>query len=668
MKTKLNELPLEVSDRLKKIQQAPDHYAGYYQKDYSRIWPILGLITAIVALSGAFALIQEGEFFEIYIWIPAMALVSWIALASFVYLRRLNKAAIKPYLFINPLYFIRVDLDEVTYYNIWKERKDLKATHHYTNGSYNYTEFLFQFTNGSSESFNISPKQKAENFNQMLADFGANIADYLEKEDYSAVLSHDIFFVPDGQAQKSDPNEMMFEPSSKPRTLPWAMMIGGLLGLLFYVGNCYFYQARLLSYISTPKNGERFLLRFSYNFFADEARKKMVEIYQQQFERDKKSAGKLRQMIQIKECRGLTDEQQAQVLKLYRQQGKLALKVLYDQATANYRQVSQKNNPDPQAQAAVLEILKVAKDQDNYHVKIEYKSTTVGIDKPFYATVKLAGNKTVKRAIVPMTLSFTKKRNHAREQAINNRIKQSFLKIIPEDILQFGANGQIKFDISYTLFPSKYFYFLTKEPALTRKYYKGIKFLWHFQIIIKGKTVYSFKETSEPPAQFKVRGRSFVSRYLPKRSSISAANIYDRMAETSFDNFSAKILKHFGIMKSIRQEQADSLAKQMQKKLSQNLWCSYYKGHYYLYFSWFKKYTRGIHEIRYSWEKPELNRYWIKNGHGSPYLDVSSLPQAKGTLYLQIKLVNKWTSPSLKYAINLKTIGKDGREYIFYPR
>ncbi len=73
---------------------------------------------------------------------------------------RWRQAKLKCRLYVTPLYFIETHLDNVRWWPLWK-LQDLKVTHHYRNGGYQYTDLRLVFPEGA-QSFAINTKDGAE--------------------------------------------------------------------------------------------------------------------------------------------------------------------------------------------------------------------------------------------------------------------------------------------------------------------------------------------------------------------------------------------------------------------------------------------------------------------------------------------------------------------------
>ena len=146
-----------------------------------------------------------------------------------------------------------------------------------------------------------------------------------------------------------------------------------------------------------------------------------------------------------------------------------------------------------------------------------------------------------------MASSFTPELNRSRESSIQGKVKQSFATIIPQGILEFRNKGAIVFKISYTVVPSGMVYYSTKEMPALRKYYTGIRILWKFEMFLKEEKIHAFEEQTEPPLNFHVQEHRQRSPFMLPGGTVSASAIYNAMAQTAFNGFGEKIVRHFGI-------------------------------------------------------------------------------------------------------------------------
>lgn len=300
------------------------------------------------------------------------------------------------------------------------------------------------------------------------------------------------------------------------------------------------------------KDYKRFLRRFPNSMVKAKAQTKLAKIYKQEFEKNLKSATKIRKMTSIKKVEGLTEEQSREITDLYKDKEKMgqSLKKLHDDAIASYKRKSYTANP--KAKEAILRILKESRDNNNYKVSISYRRFTIGLKKTYYGPRSpFAGKFSKGRKCEPIAPSFTSARNATREKVITKKIQAAFQNITTNDILEFvPSKGDIQLKISYIIKPMNMIYQFKKSSELYKKFYKGLVFHWTVGIYVKGKEIYKFRQKTEPPIRFKVRYYRYRSKYsynYDRGSSISATTFYDKMAEEIFEIFYKQLTKHFGM-------------------------------------------------------------------------------------------------------------------------
>ncbi|RME77147.1 MAG: hypothetical protein D6785_12975, partial [Planctomycetota bacterium] len=126
MELPLHQIPKPVYQRLQKLYNDPNQFHGYFE-DTSTVWlDYLGILLGIVYFAGVFLFSSNFSGISQYVWMTVTILVLWIFFASIVHLIRCKKAVLKPFRFLNPLYFLRVDLDSLSYHNFLTELADFK--------------------------------------------------------------------------------------------------------------------------------------------------------------------------------------------------------------------------------------------------------------------------------------------------------------------------------------------------------------------------------------------------------------------------------------------------------------------------------------------------------------------------------------------------------------
>lgn len=552
MQIPISQLPVAIRERLQEIQKNHEEYAGFYQDGTGKGWSYIGITAAIFGFIAMFTL-ASSEKLGWFAWSGIALFNLWILVLSVRYIKRFNTAPIRPFTFLNPLYLTKVDTENVTYYNLWSDREDLNITHNYTNGIYTYTEFDFEFSSGS-ESLQVSPKKRAEELIELIDEYRVYMLESIETDNYDSIMGHDLFF----ELEHGDEGRQIEQSESSGIAWKvWGLTAAAalLFGSGFYVVNLYGMQGRYIdrceSYRTTKYYGpirclERYFTRHTPNVLKDRAQQALIDAYKKKLENNTHSAEELRKLLETETFAHLTHEQNTALKAHIKDEGGRALKVLYDQAIKNY--TLKAKTAFPAARKAIVKLLTIAKDEQKYTVHITYKRNIKATNIRTFTT------KTGKvLRIQPMSPSFVHRYNLLRESAITQRVKKSFKRIIPEEILRFDdIPGEFEFNIEYSLHPYSLYRSVNRRTRAVR-YYRGIRIFWRFKILQKGKLLYEYLDSTRPAKSFSVRSRrryrynrySRYNRY--RRSRIPNSTMYDRMAATAFDNYKRRILVHFGV-------------------------------------------------------------------------------------------------------------------------
>lgn len=546
MQIPIEELHPEIARRLESIQKEPDRFAGFYQATGSPGLALAGVVLAVLLGAGALVFAFSGEKpWPPWAWAVYWFFCLWMGLAGNLYRRRYRQAPLKPFVFINPLYFTRVTLDEVRFHSLWKEMEDFDVTHHYTNGVYQHTAFTFDFGAGGKEGITVSPMDSAELLRASIIKYRDFVLRSIQEENLEEVGAHDLFIEVAGGGERSGDQRPSLQPRpGRRRAWPSALVGGAAAGALCFFINGYGYQGKLLRACRTIEDHERFLSSHSPNFHESAARHLLKDAYTSRFAANRNNAPVLRKLMGLAGCPHLTKEQEAEVLNLYRERGGKELDRIYEEVIAGYTRRAARQKVEPKAREAILALFAAARTKGLYRVRIAYGSKTLRLVGPFH--FKTAGRR---HPVVSPGPSFTTAHNAGRERAITERIVAAFGSILPRGILEFDPRGnKVAFHVGYVVFPRPGVVY-SRRTAVLKKYYQGIGFSWTFRITIEGKEIYRFGEISYPPPIFRVAG--IRSRWTAALSTLhgaaSAGSVYDKMAQTAFAAFGAKILERFGI-------------------------------------------------------------------------------------------------------------------------
>ncbi len=109
--------------------------------------------------------------------------VSWLV--------RRFRSTLQPRVYVTPLYVIQTTFDEVAWWPIWTLR-DVKATHHYSNGSYQHTAIVFDFDSSRVE-LQLSPLGSAEEILTAVDRHGKRCAEAATAGNWSYFVTNDDF-------------------------------------------------------------------------------------------------------------------------------------------------------------------------------------------------------------------------------------------------------------------------------------------------------------------------------------------------------------------------------------------------------------------------------------------------------------------------------------------
>lgn len=229
------------------------------------------------------------------------------------------------------------------------------------------------------------------------------------------------------------------------------------------------------------------------------------------------------------------------------------LKSLYDSAEQKYR-ASLNKGFDPKAVEAISEILKYAKETQNYRVKVEFAKD---IKIPPNIEQELKEEFEVKN-ILPLGDSLSDEKMKDREKALLGVVTDAFRKVIPDDILELSndcTENCVKFKINYTIDAKYSLYYDTRQEAVPNAdkiYYPGILIDWDFSVQLPNQTrSYNFKLDSIPAENISYDTKMTEGEQSNKNfADILKADlgiIYDSMVASAFNDFKANLIYKMGI-------------------------------------------------------------------------------------------------------------------------
>ncbi len=531
MKVHLEKLPIEIYECLKKIQENPEKYAGFYIKNSSVGLSIFGLIVFAGAMIAGFFISQEMNDLPYLAWFGGAFIAAWIAIVSYHYLKDHKAAIIKPYIFINPLYVTKVGMEDVTYYSLWKDKKDLKITHQYTNGAYTGTSFNFYFQDGQSLSFTVTPKAKADSLINLLEAYRLDFIDAIEKQNFDSFMGHDIFYEMSDPKNQEKLDETLY-PSPKSRS-KWTTfyqigMAASVLAAIFYYFSSFSFQMKHLRYCSSIESYEQFLEEHSPNFLKSQAQERLYQEYLKAFRQNKENVSGLKKLAQRHKFSLLSPDKKQEISRLCQEDTKQQIDLLYKKCMDNYKADS--NVP---AKDAILQMLEFANQNQKCAISIQYSWETGDLKGPFPIVTALGEHKNAQAPDENLVNS----KNSAKESVLNEKIQEIMKQAIPYGIAEIQPSGDILMKISAVVHPSSYSYEFTQSMGITKDYFQGIEHHWSCQVFLKEKKIFDFTHVSIPPANLRVT----YTRYGYAPGIITAENVYGKMIESAFDDFGTKL-------------------------------------------------------------------------------------------------------------------------------
>lgn len=229
------------------------------------------------------------------------------------------------------------------------------------------------------------------------------------------------------------------------------------------------------------------------------------------------------------------------------------LKSLYDSAEQKYR-ASLNKGFDEKAVEAVSQVLKYAKETQNYRIKVEFVKD---VKIPPNLEEELKEEFEVKN-ILPLGDSLSDEKMKTREKALLGVVADTFRKVIPDDILELSndcAESCVKFKINYKI-DAKYslYYDLRQKdvPSADKIYYPGILIDWDFSVQLPNQASnYNFRLDSIPAENISYDTNLSEAEQSKKNfADILKADlglIYDSMVASAFDDFKANLIYKMGI-------------------------------------------------------------------------------------------------------------------------
>jgi hypothetical protein len=190
---KYSDLPEEVQERLLERQenriedQIRIKTASIRRNFVFAFAPLLWFLYLFSSVGGV---LWEGEMLFLYALCTIAA--GLIMGRNLVVIVKWNESTLKSFFYVTPLYFIKTELDIVSFRPIWTVR-DIAVTHNLRHGSYRNSDILFKFE-GHNESVRVSSKSDAEEILNRVDAYNAALRREVEQRNYGYLKEHNDFF------------------------------------------------------------------------------------------------------------------------------------------------------------------------------------------------------------------------------------------------------------------------------------------------------------------------------------------------------------------------------------------------------------------------------------------------------------------------------------------
>jgi tetratricopeptide (TPR) repeat protein len=211
-----------------------------------------------------------------------------------------------------------------------------------------------------------------------------------------------------------------------------------------------------------------------------------------------------------------------------------AVAAAYDRAIASYGAGSGAGAPGG---AAALALLRALARSDGGAVRVRYE-----------AAVDFAGAPPT--GVIDPAPAFTPAQNRLRERALTSALRESFARLVGDDVLDLDDGGSYSYDevngrprvrrasplgfvIRYRVGPAGGVY---ESPSLRQRNILRVRFDWELTIDDGGGPLYRTRLTTQPESDIRYRSFGYENDILP----------YSKMADSAFYEFAQKVARDFG--------------------------------------------------------------------------------------------------------------------------
>jgi|GEM_PF-3352059 len=489
---------------------------------YNRFASLLIISICIVWLGFVFYLTNS------YLWgktqtitIAIISLVALYLLINNVYTFFLNhRSGLKNSILITPYYVFDICSGHIWYWDL--DQLVAPDYHHsYQNGSYKNTRISLKLEGDVTKTFEIKGIERAEEIVEQIFDYKKRFAEALVKKD--------TFYL--------DSNNDLIE----------------LENLSFKHGRDNLFK-RNLKFISVGLVSGVLIIPVMF-----------LSVWLNNYYDDKKSwsdaeslgnASSYRKYLQSHPHGRRVYDANQQLRRLYENAGQKYLSSLNE-------------GYDKRAVDAILEVLRYARETQNYRVKIVFERHN---EIPENLVEELKDEFEVKN-ILPLGDTFSEANMNQRESGLFWVVTDAFKEAIPNDILEFSSNCSAEcsvFTVKYTINPKDSLYYDSRQkklPEAERIFYPGILINWNFNIKTPNQLhSYDFDLESRPAKEITYDTNSdnenSDKENMAKVLDADKKYIYDSMVASAFNDFKQNLVYRMGIGREPKKNNDDEKHKE----------------------------------------------------------------------------------------------------------
>jgi hypothetical protein len=555
MKIPFSALPLAVRESLVAATSSPaapeDHVVISTETiRWKRVAAVFGALVVLGLV--AFAAIENSRWREG----ETVALAAGIAVGALIFVsffyraRAVEKSPVKPALIFTPIIAAKtgLDRDPVEIYYL-KDLSNTDIVHHSTNGVYTHTTFDLTFQGGRL-TFGVSPKAKAEGLIEFLRSGPDRVRKWIAEGSAAAkIASFDWIAGAHGPSQSGAAPDRpdaeapfarsIFERSRLARLALVAAITAAATGIARSAHEIR-YEASLWDIVrslDTPEEYRFYLASTRLGKHREEAEERLVARSWELAEKNGKASAYRKFRADFPKA-PQAEQARERLYKLY--------------AEAEERYLATAKNAIPEAGKGMKALLARLRDKGDPIVWVNFMPAE-GLEG---AAIERAISKaTGSPNVEPVGPSFTPERNRTREGRIVRAMRASFGKIFSDDLFELKeahkAEPGPRFLVRYKVVGAgedDYYYSRSEEslPLAQRRLFVGIAIDFDFTLQVT--------EEDQIAEDDPTKGHRFFMRAVPApnftvygSASAGRAAVYDKMADTAFEQFEKGLANAYGV-------------------------------------------------------------------------------------------------------------------------